>query len=322
MGRGERVIPGVWRLRVPLPWPGVPHGNAWAVAAGDGIVLFDCGLGGRGPVRDLERALAQVGWQVEDVRLIVCTHAHTDHCGGAFALQERTGCELWIHPRHEHLTKRLDDPEATLLRQLEVARASGVPEEPLRAWAERQRGSDTGMSGPLEPARDLVDGVEVETDLGTWRVIETPGHAPSHVVFHLPERRLLISGDHVLGRISLYFDRGFSPDPVGEFLASLDRVAELDVRLTLAGHARPFTDLRGHVDGNRVLIARRLDALRGALAGREATAFELLPDVFADEYDPARAQRLLVELLAHLDHLEVRGEALRGPGDPERWTAA
>ena len=217
----------------------------------------------------------------------------------------------------------MDDPEATLLRQIEIGRASGVPEAPLRAWAERRRGSDSGMSGQLRPARDLVDGVEVETDLGTWRVIETPGHAPSHVVLHLPERRLLISGDHVLGRLSLYFDRGFSPDPVGEFVASLDRVAELDVRLALAGHARPFTDLRGHVDGNRALVARRLDALRGALAGGGGrTAFELLPDVFATEYDPAGAQRLLVELLAYLDHLELAGAAVRGPGDPERWTAA
>jgi glyoxylase-like metal-dependent hydrolase (beta-lactamase superfamily II) len=322
VGRGERVIPGVWRLRVPLPWPGVPHGNAWAVAAGDGVVLFDCGLGGRGPMRDLERALEQAGWRVGDVRLIVCTHAHVDHCGGAAALQERAGCELWIHPRHEHLTARLDDPGATLLRQIEIGRASGVPEAPLREWAEGRRSGETWMSGPLRPARDLVEGVEVDTDLGAWRVIETPGHAPSHVVLHLPERRLLISGDHVLGRIAPYFDRGFSPDPVGEFLASLDRVAGLDVRLTLAGHARPFTDLRGHVDGNRALVARRLDALHGALGGDGRTAFELLPDVFGDEYDPAGAQRLLVELLALLDHLELAGEAVRGAGDPERWTAA
>ena len=163
----------------------------------------------------------------------------------------------------------------------------------------------------------------METDLGTWRVIETPGHAPSHVVLHLPERRLLISGDHVLGRISLYFDRGFSPDPVGEFLASLDRVADLDVRLTLAGPRaavhRPARPRRGQPRARR---ARGSTALRAALDGREATAFELLPGVFADEYDPAGAQRLLVELLAYLDHLELAGEAVRGPGEPERWTAA
>ena len=44
VGRGERVLPGVWRLRLPLPFPGVPHCNAWAVASGMGVVLFDCGM--------------------------------------------------------------------------------------------------------------------------------------------------------------------------------------------------------------------------------------------------------------------------------------
>ncbi len=44
--------------------------------------------------------------------------------------------------------------------------------------------------------------------------------------------------------------------------------------------------------------------------------------MFAAEYDPAGAQRLLVELLAYLDHLELAGEAVRGAGEPERWTAA
>ncbi|MGO9448179.1 MAG: MBL fold metallo-hydrolase, partial [Solirubrobacteraceae bacterium] len=58
LGRGERVLPGVFRLRLPLPWPGVPHGNAWAVAAGDGIVLFDTGIHAPGSLVHLERALA------------------------------------------------------------------------------------------------------------------------------------------------------------------------------------------------------------------------------------------------------------------------
>ena len=323
MGRGERVLAGAWRLRVPLPWPGVPHGNAWALAAGDGLVLVDCGLGGPGPMRDLERALEQIGRRVEDVRLLVCTHAHVDHCGQAAALQARTGCELWIHPRHRHLTERLDDPEAALIRQIEIARSSGVPEAPLREWAAGRRGGDTGMSGPLEPARDLVDGVEVETDLGAWQVLETPGHAPSHVVLHQPERRLLISGDHVLGRISLFFDHGFSPDPVGEFLASLDRVAELDVRLSLSGHGRPFTDLRGHVAANRALVAERLAAVREGIVSRgEATAFELLPRVYGDRLMPETAAWLLTKTLCYLEHLEARGQVRRLAGEPERWAPA
>ena len=39
LARADRILPGIWRLRLPLPWPGVPHVNAFAVAAGNGVVL-------------------------------------------------------------------------------------------------------------------------------------------------------------------------------------------------------------------------------------------------------------------------------------------
>ena len=199
LGRGERVVPGVWRLRLPLPWPGVPHCNAWAVAAGDGVVLFDTGMHEPGSLANLERALGMVNLRLEHVRLVVCTHAHSDHYGQAATILERAGCELWMHPNHEHMTRTAADPDAALQRRLEVARTSGVPEEPLRAYAEARKGQGYGIAGIVEPDRDLLPGVVVDTDLGPWEVHETPGHAPSHVCLHQPERRLLISGDHLLG---------------------------------------------------------------------------------------------------------------------------
>ena len=319
-GRGERVVRGAWRLRLPLPWPGVPHCNAWALSAGDGIVLVDCGMDTPGSLRHLERALEQVGLALEQVRLLVCTHAHVDHCGQASAVQSRSGCELWMHPRHEHLTASLDDRDAALARRIEVARQSGVPEVPLQRWAEQRREQGTGMSGPLAVARDLVPGVTVESDLGSWQVHETPGHAPSHVVLHQPEHRLLLSGDHVLGRVSLYFDHGWTPDPVGEFLSSLDAVERLDVRLTLSGHGRPFTDLHGHVEGNRALVRARLEAVVDALRERgEATAFELLPGVYGEKLVPETAAWLLTKMLCYLEHLERGGRVRRLAGEPVRW---
>src|SRR5437868_4632834 len=127
-------------------------------------------------------------------------------------------------------------------RRAEIARQSGVPAEPLERFAEARRSSGTGISRIVEPDRDLLPGVEIDTDLGTWTVHETPGHAPSHVCLYQAERRLLISGDHLLGRVSLYYDYGWTPDPVGEFLRSLGTVERLDARLCLAGHGRPFTD--------------------------------------------------------------------------------
>ena len=262
VGRGEKVLPGVWRLRLPLPWPGVPHCNAWALASGDGVVLVDTGMHQPGSMAHFERALDQVGLRAEHVRRIVCTHAHVDHCEQAPPIAERAGCEVWLHPNHAHHTAGLDDPEQALARRAEVALQSGVPEAPLRRWMEQRRSQGTGQAGELRVDHELVDGVTVTTDLGEWRVVETPGHAPSHVCLHLPEQRLLVSGDHVLGRVSLYFDHGYTPDPVGEFLDSLDRVERLDARLCLAGHGRPFTDVPGHIEANRALVAERLAAVQ------------------------------------------------------------
>jgi glyoxylase-like metal-dependent hydrolase (beta-lactamase superfamily II) len=325
LGRGERVLPGVFRLRLPLPWPGVPHCNAWAVRAGDGFVLFDTGMHQPDSLAHLERALSMCNLSLDQARLVVCTHAHSDHYGQAATVVQRTGCELWMHPNHSHMTRMAEDPDAVLARRLEVARQSGVPDEPLRRYAaERSAQRDslgTGIAAVIEPDRELVQGVIVETDLGPWIAHETPGHAPSHVCLFQPERRLLISGDHLLGRISLYFDYGHTPDPVGEFLHSLEVVQRLGARLCLPGHGRTFTDVHAHISANRELVGKRLRAVLDGLSQGPLTAFELVPRVYDDSLSRQNAHWLLSKILSYLTHLQVRGEVRRIPGDPERWAA-
>ncbi len=314
LGRGEKMLPGLWRLRLPLPWPGVPHGNAWAIAAGSGVVLVDTGMHEAGSLAQLERAMAQVNLRLEHVRLVACTHAHSDHWGQAAPICDATGAELWMHPNHEHGTCSATDPAAALARRLEVGRQSGVPEAALSHYADRLKGMPSGIARVIEPDRDLLPGVTVETDLGAWQVYETPGHAPSHVCLFQPERRLLISGDHLLGRISLYYDYGWTPDPVGEFLHSLDVIDALDVRLCLAGHGRPFTDVHAHIEGNRKLVAERLAAVVAALDGQPRTAVEISPSVYGEPLTPANGSWLLSQTLCYLRHLERTGGVVREPG--------
>jgi glyoxylase-like metal-dependent hydrolase (beta-lactamase superfamily II) len=321
VGRGERVIPGLWRLRLPLPWPGVPHCNAWAIASGSGIVLVDTGMHEPGSLAQLELALEQVNLRLEHVRLLVCTHAHSDHWGQAAPVKRRSGAEFWMHPNHAHATRSAGDPQAALDRRLEVARQSGVPEPALRRYAERAKEIPSGIETVIEPDRPLVPGVEIESDLGVWTVHETPGHAPSHVCLFQPERRLLISGDHLLGRISLFYDYGWTPDPAGEFLSSLDAVERLDARLCLAGHGRSFTDVRAHIEGNRVLVRERLEAVRAALADAPRTAVEIVPEVYGEPLRSSNAGWLLSQTLCYLRHLEVRGRVECLAGEPQRWRA-
>jgi glyoxylase-like metal-dependent hydrolase (beta-lactamase superfamily II) len=321
LGRGERVLPGLWRLRLPLPWPGVPHCNAWAIASGSGIVLVDTGMHEPGSLAQLERAMDQVNLKLEQVRLVVCTHAHSDHWGQAAPITERAGCELWMHADGP---RAADDADAVLARRLEVGRQSGVPQQALDEYARLAKAIPSGVARAMTPHRALVTGDTVETDLGTWTVYETPGHAPSHICLLQPERRILISGDHVLGRISLYYDYGYTPDPVGEFLSSLDRVDRLGARLALSGHGKPFVDVHGHVQGNRRLVAERLSAVMRAVAAEPVTAAQIAPAIHDDQPLSIRnAQWFLSETLCYLRHLEQAGRVRSEPdGGAERWRPA
>jgi glyoxylase-like metal-dependent hydrolase (beta-lactamase superfamily II) len=323
--RTERILPGIWRLKLPCPWPGVPHGNAWVMQRGAGVVLFDTGVGGRGRLRMLDIALAQAGFGVENVKLVVCTHAHSDHYGLAASICEETGCELWMHPKWEHIRLQADDPQAALEGRLEVGRMSGVPIVALDRY--RQDRSDKPedlIDGIRAPDRELVPGVEVETDVGTWAVVETPGHAPSHVCLHQPERRLLVSGDHLLGRTALFFDYGHTADPFGEYLASLDRIEPLAVDLCLPGHGKPFRDPEAKIADVRRQAGELLGQVRAQFAdGAEPTAFEVVEGIIGREnLSPITGGFMLQIVLACLDHLAALGEARRVPdSDPQRWRA-
>lgn len=311
------MLPGVWRLRLPLDLPGVPHVNAWALEASGGLVLVDTGMHDRGTMAHLEQALERIGHRVTDIELIVVTHAHIDHCGQAPPLAARAGCEVWMHPNwtlHAH-----DDLDETV----EIAQLSGVPAEPLQRWADARRGMGSGQAGTLYSDKDLVPGVTIETDSGTWDVLETPGHAPSHVCLHQPDQRVLITGDHLMGRVSQYFDVGYTPDPVGEFLSSLTVVERLDARLALAGHARPFTDIQAHIDANRAEVEARVTATRAALQGGSRSAYEVARAVYGGAFNELMASWLMTLTRAWLVHLQRLGEVLNDGGDPvEHWELA
>jgi glyoxylase-like metal-dependent hydrolase (beta-lactamase superfamily II) len=228
-----------------------------------------------------------------------------------------------MHPNHEHATRTAGKPEEWLKRRLEVGRQSGVPDDALRRYAERFKEVPSGIAGAIEAHRALVPGVEIETDLGSWTVHETPGHAPSHVCLYQRDRRVLISGDHLLGRISLFYDYGWTPDPVGEFLRSLGVVDQLGARLCLSGHGRPFTDVHGHVEGNCKLVRERLDAVLSALDEQPRNALEISSEVYEEPLTESNAAWLLSQTLSYLRHLEIRGRVVHEPdGNAERWALA
>ncbi|HEY1689760.1 MAG TPA: MBL fold metallo-hydrolase [Solirubrobacteraceae bacterium] len=318
---GARLCtPGLWRLRLPLSWPGISHVNAYAIARDDGLMLVDCGTAGHPScAKALELALQQTGYRLEDVRLLAVTHAHSDHVGLAGWVFERSGCEVWMHPAARRFYEVIREPERIEAARGRRALQEGVPPQLLPIFADVSEELEAGGSPPAKIG-ELREGKRLPSALGEWEVLETPGHAPSQICLLQRERRTAIVGDTICSVFVPWFDYGLSNDPIGEFLASLDRIEALgELQLVLPGHGRPLSAIEDVLAGHRAGVAERLASTRRAVAQAGGGAFQVALEIFGEQRsDIAKVERL-TEVAAYLRHLRLAGEVRREIGSDGRF---
>jgi len=305
--RAFQVAPDIWQLRLPLPWDEVPHVNAYLIEESGGCVLVDCGSGGaRSAKQALAVALAAAGHDLRDVHTLVATHAHSDHFGLAEWVIAESGCTFLMHSDTGHFYDGTREPERIAEARARRARKEGVPEAALARFADTAEETDAVLAA-VDPDRALHDGDRV----GDFEVVETPGHAPSHVCLVERERRVAILADLLTPRFAPWFDYGYSNDPVGEYLASLDRVeAVAPFDLALPGHGRPIEDVPASIAAHREGVQRRLDATLEAASTGPAGAYELTRRVFGDSPPPLDVWQM-TEVACYLRHLRLRGDLVR-----------
>jgi glyoxylase-like metal-dependent hydrolase (beta-lactamase superfamily II) len=174
--------------------------------------------------------------------------------------------------------------------------AAGMPD--ARVGAARFRDAATPVA--------LRDGDE----LGPFRVVATPGHAPDHLAF--VAGRACFTGDAVLGHGSVFV----APDPgaLRGYLAALEGLEALELDVLCPGHGPLVLDPRSRL---REYREHRLDRERRLVAALDAglrTVDELLDRAWADAPAALRPAAALT-LAAHLDKL---GEEGRLPAGVER----
>ena len=306
------IEPGLWQLRMPLPWDTISSVNGFAVVRDDGIMLVDCGSAGDPTYRDaLANALAAAGLSLSDVRLLVATHTHSDHVGLAAWVIEESGCRFLMHPASAHFYEAMREPERIEAARRARALREGVPDARLADYGDVREETE-GVLEPVDPDEHLLDGMRLPSLLGDWEVLETPGHAPSHVCLVQRERGIAIVGDLVSRNFAPYLDYGYSPDPVAELLASYDRVGAIDgIRVGLPGHGRPLEDLAGAIETYRTGIRGRLEEARTAVSEGPAGAYEMTRRMFGEPTSDQTAVWLMTEVLCYLKHLRDAGAVVR-----------
>ena len=187
--------------------------NVFAVVDSGEAVLIDAGLPDDGSVSSRLEYLKTIG--EPRVELIIVTHHHFDHAGGAHRLREATGARIAMHPEAERLLRK------TLRRP---SRDDGPRERYIRR-----------ETAKISVDQALADGDAIRVGRLTLRVVDTPGHSAGHICLFLEEERVLFSGDNVLGLGTT----AIPPPPDGDmarYVESLKKMKALDSALICPGH--------------------------------------------------------------------------------------
>lgn len=315
--RRREPATGIFRLTLPLPFPGLDAVNAYLLYDDDGHTLVDCGIHVPDDARDhgwddVVEALATAGAAPADVKRLVVTHPHIDHYGMAGRLVAETGCELWMHRVANFELEMYRDPARGRDRLRELLLDHGVGPgdlDELTAFEDWR----PFVSGVVEATSQIDDGDTFDAGGRRWEFVYTPGHARSHVCLWTADDRALISGDHLLPTITPHidFERQGEADPLGDFLDSLARVEELDPGLVLPGHGRPFSE---GAERARIIARhhdRRLGAILQVIRREARTASEITDEIFGSTLLNFQRRLALGEALAHLAYLRKRGEIER-----------
>jgi glyoxylase-like metal-dependent hydrolase (beta-lactamase superfamily II) len=308
---------GIFRLVLPLPFPGLDEVNAYLLRDEDGCTLVDCGIRLVEEERDqgwvdLVEALAACDAAPGDIGRLIVTHAHIDHYGMAARLVDETGCELWMHELSHDELRMYRDPHGGRERLRELLADHGVGRDELDELTAFEDWRPF-VSGVVEATRPLKGGERVRVGAREWEIVHTPGHARSHVCLWSKEANALVSGDHLLPTITPHidFERQGEEDPLGEFLDSLARVEKLDPSLVLPGHGRPFAE---GAERARIIARhhdRRLGAILQVVRREPRTASEITEEIFGTTLLHFQRRLALGEALAHLAYLRKRGEVER-----------
>jgi len=284
-------LDAVGRITLPLP-TGPRHVHCYVV---DGT-LFDTGIGLEAPP-----------WRELRIERIAITHFHPDHVGGAEAAAAESGAAVYQggldYAQCERVWGSTDWPE----RIADWFRTHGVPEPITRELIEQGHAFASFIRFARNPEL-LYEGSELDG----WTVLELPGHADGHLGFLRDD--VLIGGDHLLHRITpavgLYPES--RPDPLGDYLASLERTAELGLRVVYPGHGDPIEDPAGRAREIIEHHRRRLDDVAAALGTEPRTGYDVSHAVFGEDLSPQQRRFAVAEALSHLERLVREGRAARG----------
>ncbi|GIT91746.1 MBL fold hydrolase [Jannaschia pagri] len=271
---------GLRRLLAPNPSPMTGPGTNTFILGDRDLAVIDPGPALPAHLDAIQNVIAG-----RQVRGIFVTHAHLDHSAGARPLAEITGAPV-----------------------LAFGPAVAGRSEIMARLAPQVKGGE-GIDAEFAPDQMLSHGDQVQGDGWCLRAVHTPGHMSNHLSFQWPDARLVFTGDTVMGWASTLIS---PPDgDLGQFLTSLDRLADLGAERFWPGHGDMITDPSGRCAELRAHRLMREADILGALRHPRRVS-DLVHEIYTDTPRALHAAAGR-NVLAHLIHLWETGRVAAAP---------
>ncbi len=308
------VLPGLYQFKVPIPDNPLGWVLPYLIPGDDGYTLVDSGWNTPEAFQALEDELKEVNVRFDQIKRLLVTHVHPDHYGLAGRVKEVSGAKVIIHQRErDFIRSRYREPGQLLERMAGWLKEHGVPASDV---ADLQSSSMPvrGFVVAVEPDEVLWGGETLDFGFYKFEVYWTPGHSPGHVCFFERTQRVILTGDHVLPTItpnvSLHPQQ--MGNPLGDYVASLQRLEPLEVDDVLPAHEHSFKDLRGRLREIEEHHEERLNEMLAIVGDGQATAYDVASNFVwtigsYQDFSPWMRRAALSETLAHLEYAVYEG---------------
>ncbi len=308
----EKILPNLYRIEVPLPQNPLKAVNSYVLRCQDKSLIIDTGMNREECLKALTSGLRELDVDLNKTDFFI-THMHADHIGLVSSLVTDTTTIYFNQPDADFINSGGHWTEAS-----DAARINGFPEDELQKALRNHPGRKYSSRGRLD-FHILKEGDSISIGDYLFRCVETPGHTKGHMCLYEPSKKILLSGDHILGNItpniSAWAD---NENSLEEYLQSLDKVYNLEVELVLPGHRGIFKNFRERIQELKYHHQIRASEVISILRTGGKNAFQVASQMnwnmsyeCWELFPISQKWFALGEVIAHLQYLERKGGILR-----------
>jgi glyoxylase-like metal-dependent hydrolase (beta-lactamase superfamily II) len=312
----EEVFPNLFRIKIPLPDSPLKYLNSYIIKDPERSLIIDTGLNRQECLEAMQMGLATLGVDLSKSDIFI-THLHADHFGLVSKLVTDSTNILFSRPEKE-LMESWEGFEA----MVDYAGHNGFPENELIAAIDKHPGAKYG-SDWIPELKVLDDGDGIDVGTYNFKCVTTPGHTMGHTCLYEQNQKILVAGDHILiditPNIQCWSD---TENQLKHYLASLDKVYDLEIDLVLPGHRRLFGNHRTRIKELKKHHMQRLDEVLKILGKDSMSAFQIAAQMTWDidcgrwdQFPVAQKWFATGEAISHLRYLENEGRVVRRTGD-------